>query len=296
MMRHIFTFAPLAILACATLSCTQNTPEFDDSNLFLMAAPRAGVPISFEQIGENRVPQSDGTFAIRVQTEKVYRDSAGRVRIERKIEEPKVKTTSKEPGDFSQLQIIDPVAGVEIMLLNLGGQKTASRFHCQKIDHPQSDMDQLMAYAIRCRPTGEGRFFQEAGDEVEGLRDEVTRGRKTATQEPASKAGTSSIKIEDIASRVIAGSTFDGSKAIWTLSGNSTAVWTKTITQWYSKDLKLFAHEYHDDPNSSTHGRSTAAFHIRNLRVGEPDPKLFSMTIPPEYKIYDVPIAIAESQ
>ena len=54
------------------------------------------------------------------------------------------------------------------------------------------------------------------------------------------------------------------------------------VEEWYSDELKLMGSVMASGPYETYTAR------IQNLRREEPDPKLF--TIPPDYKVLDVPL------
>jgi hypothetical protein len=68
-----------------------------------MVFPTAGAPLSFEQVEERTRLSPDGTSETEVLTSKIYRDSAGRMRIEQTVSGPSDKS-------IVLVQLVDPLA------------------------------------------------------------------------------------------------------------------------------------------------------------------------------------------
>jgi hypothetical protein len=77
----------------------------------LLVLPEAGAPVSFEQIDERSRPLEDGTTAVSVVRSRVYRDSAGRVRIESEM-----PAGARSSGMVPYVDLLDPVAGFRLLL------------------------------------------------------------------------------------------------------------------------------------------------------------------------------------
>jgi len=91
-----------------------------------LALPIAGVPIVFESIEEHTSKLADGTLKTEVATTKTYRDSAGRMRIERNV--------NFSGGSVFLIQIFDHAEG--FMALLETGSKTAHRVIMPKLGQP----------------------------------------------------------------------------------------------------------------------------------------------------------------
>jgi hypothetical protein len=68
-----------------------------------MVFPTAGAPVSLEQVEERTRLSPDGTSETEVLTSKIYRDSAGRMRIEQTVSGPSDKS-------IVLVQLVDPLA------------------------------------------------------------------------------------------------------------------------------------------------------------------------------------------
>jgi hypothetical protein len=90
------------------------------------ALPITGVPIVFESIEEHTGKLEDGTLKKEVATTKTYRDSTGRMRIERNV--------NFGGGSVFLIQIFDHAEG--FMTLLETGSKTAHRVTMPKLGQP----------------------------------------------------------------------------------------------------------------------------------------------------------------
>ena len=232
----------LGIVLLALLASAQTTHTVPRSGAALLVLPRPGVPLSFEQIEESSRKFDDGASAVEVRKSKIYRDFAGRLRMEAGIREG-----SGHPST-PYTDFIDPVAGSRVILLSTETEKVGYRLPWPK--------------------SSEGGFgFCFARE-----------------QDPPSRKWTA--RTESIGARTIEGSGFDGTRIIQTAQGEPRL--TKTIEEWYSADLKLIGLLLFSAPNE------TYAARIQNVRCEEPDPALF--TVPPNYKVVDVPLPASDRQ
>ncbi|MFZ0770396.1 MAG: hypothetical protein WCA49_04425 [Candidatus Sulfotelmatobacter sp.] len=101
-------FALLAVLASAQAAEVPARP-----GIGLLVPPRPGVPVSLEQIEVRSRNSEDGTPAVEEVVEsEVYRDSAGRLRIQ-----SDTRKDSDHPST-PYADLIDPVAGSRTLLFN----------------------------------------------------------------------------------------------------------------------------------------------------------------------------------
>ena len=74
-----------------------------------LAVALAGFPLSLEQVEERTIKLPDGDSRTDVRQSKVYRDAAGRMRIETRFSDPSGK-------QVSMIRIRDPISGFEAVL------------------------------------------------------------------------------------------------------------------------------------------------------------------------------------
>src|SRR6516225_847702 len=111
------------VLLTVMVSAKAAHPPTGSGAIFLVL-PRPGVPLSFDQIEESFRMLDDGTSGVEVRKSKVYRDLAGRLRMEAGIREG----SGRPPAPYTDL--IDPVAGSRVILLST--EKVAYRWPCPK--------------------------------------------------------------------------------------------------------------------------------------------------------------------
>lgn len=98
------------MLAFAKTTPHSNVP---DTGLVL---PRSGAPLSLDQINESWQELENDASSTEVIKSRIYRDSAGRLRIESLIPRD---SDHPEPGtSFPCIDIIDPVAGSRVVVLS----------------------------------------------------------------------------------------------------------------------------------------------------------------------------------
>src|SRR5215472_18203454 len=100
----------IVLLAVVVSADTTHTPA--SSGAIFLVLPRPGAPLSFDQIEESSRKLDDSTSGIEVRRSKVYRDLAGRLRIEAGIREG-----SGHPS-APYTDFIDPIAGSRVILLS----------------------------------------------------------------------------------------------------------------------------------------------------------------------------------
>ena len=97
----------LSVVFIAVLASAQTAHPPATLGAALLVLPRPGVPISLEQIEERSRKLENGAVSAEIIKSKVYRDSAGRLRIEAEVRD----------GSTLYADLIDPVAGSRVALL-----------------------------------------------------------------------------------------------------------------------------------------------------------------------------------
>jgi hypothetical protein len=119
----------LSVVFIAVLASAQTVPATSGAALFVL--PRPGVPISLEQIEEL---SRNGAASAETKSQ-VYRDSAGRLRIEVEIRDGSGRSSAR------YADLIDPVAGSRVVLLTT--EKVGYR-----MPFPKSDQSRLAFLGI----------------------------------------------------------------------------------------------------------------------------------------------------
>ena len=244
---------------------------------FQLARPmelKANAPYSGEEKVEHTQTLADGTHITSkapLRTQKVWRDSQGRVRIEQSF--------GGGPHYPSLTQIDDPVAGY-IYIMD-GIDKIAHRVKASVV--PQRNMDPLLM--MRRAPTealgggGGGGGFADGGA-VAAI---VAVGASPGAAPANGRVRPQISAPEDLGTQVIDGVSVHGSRITTVIptgaQGNDGPI-TTTRDSWYSPDLNMVIQTVSNDPRSGT--QTTG---IANLSRAEPDPGLFM--IPPDYTIID---------
>jgi len=143
----------LSVVFIAVLASAQTAHPPATSGAALLVLPRPGVPISLEQIEERKRKLEDGVASAEIKSQ-VYRDSAGRLRIEAEVRD----------GSTRYADLIDPVAGSRVVLLTT--EKVGYR-----IPFPKSDQSRFAFLGL-------GESSQDSSHKWGGARTEVV-GKRT---------------------------------------------------------------------------------------------------------------------
>ncbi len=158
----------------ATLVSAQTAPNPANSGAAPLVLPRPGVPASLEQTEERSRKIEDGTSTVEVVTSEVYRDSAGRVRVQSDI-----RGSGRSPTPY--VDLVDPVAGSRVVLLST--QKIAYR-----VPLPKSTEGRFAFLGIGGVAESSHKWSartENAGKRtIEGIECEGTRIIETAEGEP----------------------------------------------------------------------------------------------------------------
>lgn len=179
----------------------------------LLAAPVVGRPYSAVQVQRAKRVLADGTSISHLGHHAVARDSAGRVRVERRMEQAQ----NGQPATV-MVFVLDPVAH-QMMIWTTGAKTTKV---ATLIRLPDQKKDVAKSAEAQAKPAADGRpqpvvTTEDLGtDTLEGLPVTVT---KTTTVVPAGR------------------------------SGNDAPI-TKTHEVWTSQDLKLVMKEQWEDPRT----------------------------------------------
>lgn len=161
----------LSVVFIAVLASAQTVPATSGAALFVL--PRPGVPISLEQIEER---SRNGAASAEIKSQ-VYRDSAGRLRIEAEVRDGSGRSSIR------YADLIDPVAGSRVVLLIT--EKVGYR-----TPFPKSDQGRLALLGIGESSRDSSRKWGDARTEVvgkrtiQGIEFEGTRIIRTAEGEP----------------------------------------------------------------------------------------------------------------
>ncbi len=168
----------LSVVLIAVLASAQIAhPAAATSSAALLVLPRPGVPISMEQIEERSRKLEDGTASAEIIKSKVYRDLAGRVRIEEEIRDGSGRSSTRYD------ELIDPIAGSRVVLLTT--QKVGYR-----LPFPKSDQSRFAFLGIGGSSQDSSHKWGDARTEVVGKRTiqgvefEGTRIIRTAEGKP----------------------------------------------------------------------------------------------------------------
>jgi hypothetical protein len=234
-------------------------------------------PYSGEDVNENVQTLADGTHVTRQggQHQKTWRDSQGRVRMER----PFVSGPAVLKNAPTLVEIVDPVAGYAYIMDDI--TRVAHRIKLAAGGaKPQS---QAMMAATQSRvvsvpapgPAGAGQRPAAAA-----IAQMQSSGPHIAT---ANGVPTVPTAPEDLGSKLIDGVLVYGTRTTRVIptgtQGNDGPI-TTTQEAWFSRQLNLSVLTVNFDPRQGT---STGK--VANLSLNEPDPTLF--VIPSGYAIVD---------
>ncbi len=225
------------------------------------AAVVTGASYSGEQVAESVQILADGTRITRKmsgQNQKMYRDFAGRTRIERPMF-PGIPPNAPNPyRDVVVAIIYDPVAGYRYTLDSVNHVA-----HRQKVQVFVPQASRNIAAAPAPRPA-----------QVQ------TNAAPPPNADPKLRR---TISQDSVGTQLINGVQAEGHRTIETIpaeaEGNDRPI-TVVTESWFSPELKLTVLNKRSDPRS---GESTVQ--MLNLSRTEPDPSLF--TVPPGFSIVD---------
>ena len=261
-------------LAFAGLVAAQGTPPAapgaSGGGSITFGGGNIGVPVvtgasySGEQVSESVQILADGTRITRKmsgQNQKMYRDFAGRTRIERPMF-PGFPAAAPNPfRDAIVAVIYDPVAGFRYTLDSVNHVA-----HRQKVQPMAQPVSRNLAGAPPAPPRPAPVQATNAAPPPNG----DGRMRRTISQ-------------DSVGTQLINGVQAQGHRIIETIpaeaEGNDRPI-TVVSETWFSPELKLTVLNKRSDPRS---GESTVQ--MLNLSRAEPDPSLF--TVPPDYSMVD---------
>jgi hypothetical protein len=204
-----------------------------------------GAPYSGQEVTEESQTLANGNVITRKIQTNVYRDSSGRVRIERTVPagHPAAGQSTAQTGTRTLVSIHDPVAGVSTEM-----DTTAKTAHQMQI------------------PARGGNGGFQGG--------RPGRGANGTSSDP-------NVVTESLAMQTINGVQATGTRVTRTIPagqiGNAQAIQVVTET-WHSPDLKVPVMVKVSDPRSGT--RVTQ---LTNITRSEPDPSLFQ--VPSDYTV-----------
>jgi hypothetical protein len=230
----------------------------------------ANAPYSGDQKNESVQTLADGTHITRtmpVPTQKIWRDSQGRVRIEQALGGGGMaNSTHKVP---TLVQIEDPVAGYIYILDDIN--KVAHRVKAQVV--PQRSMEPMTR---RVAPVEGGGGGGRIGSGVTGYLGE--RGAAVNA-----RPRLEMLAPEDLGTQMIDGVSAHGTRTTTVIptgsQGNDGPI-TITGDSWFSPELNMTIRTVSNDPRS---GIQTMG--IANLTRNDPDPSLFM--VPADYTTVD---------
>jgi hypothetical protein len=220
----------------------------------LTGPPVFGAPFSANATTTVHATLGDGTRLDQSMTDRYYRDSAGRVRVERSMDGLPAPSTVSERHIRT---IMAPEPG-DRWVYTIDAQTQTVRLH------PRS----IVGYTV-----GGGRWF---GVPVGGVRFvDFKRAGDLLSADPSAFAD---VRDELLGSRRIAGVETTGRRITLVVAPgsrhNSQAI-EMTDERWESDELKLLIQSWHSD------SRSTIEYRLSNIHRDEPPAHLFQ--IPPDY-------------
>lgn len=126
---QVFGWFTLSVAALAILASAKTSDSSAKTSGSVLVLPTSGAPMSFDQIEEWHHKLEGIASAVETVKTNVYRDSSGRLRMERTT--PEGSSHSSTPSN-DVIHIIDPVAGSRVMLVNTGTEKVGYRFFLPK--------------------------------------------------------------------------------------------------------------------------------------------------------------------
>jgi len=263
-MRRIFVSAGLALLALAPVAHAQQgsaaaVPANDALEVMLLrisASSRCtdgcvvrGLPYSAERVTESVRVLADGNRIVQRNTEKVYRDSDGRTRVE------------SEWQGKTLVQIQDPVAGMSYRL------------------YPETKTGYRMAIEAPAPAA------KTSGAAVTGSAPAAPDAARVAEQlAPALPAAGATTQSRSLGTKQIDGMTAEGAQATVTVpagaAGNVRPMVTTNET-WYARDLRISVLTKTNNPFAGE-----IVTRMQNLSRLEPPTALFA--VPADYTVREI--------
>ena len=223
-----------------------------------------GASYSGEQVAESVQILADGTRITRKlpgQNQKIYRDFAGRTRMERPMFATPPAAVRTPIRDVIVAEIYDPVAGFRYTLDTVN-----------HVAHRQKVQPFVPPAGATPKPPPVPPTSPAPGQASNGAPPPGGDGRLRRT-----------ITQDSVGTQLINGVQAEGHRTIETIpaeaEGNDRPI-TIVSETWFSPELKITVLSKRSDPRS---GDST--IQILNLSRVEPDPSLF--TVPPDYSVVD---------
>jgi hypothetical protein len=253
-LRRVCAVLALAAALAATATGQANLPA-ESIGGPLSSAPVPGAPFSADATTTVHAILGDGTRLDQNTTDRYYRDSSGRVRIERHMEGlPAPRTASErhvrtviapDPNRWPGVYTVDAETGTVRLLPRSIMSSTAGGGHWFHV------------------PVGGVRFlgFYRAGDLLS-----------------ADPGAFGDLRDESLGSKRIAGVEATGRRITIVVPPGYLHYkqWTEMVDErWESADLQLLIQSRHSDP------RSTIEYRVSNIRRAEPPAYLFEL--PPDY-------------
>lgn len=256
-------------------------PRPDGTFKFLWARPTVnvstvikGAPYSAKAITEHTQTLSDGNQIIHRNEATYYRDSEGRLRIERALKTIGKWATEAEPATI--ITIWDPLTGTYYSLdprtrtafKNPSGSLKVRFKEYQKVE---------AEYAVKVKQ------FNEMKSKLSGLQKEK---EKLDSPKPTSYVRQESDdrrKKESLGKEMIEGVAAEGTRSTQTIPagqiGNVRAI-EIVDERWYSHDLQLLIRTKHQDPRSGE-----TIYRLTNINRNEPARLLFE--VPADYRVVE---------
>lgn len=268
-----------AVGPCQTVSSTTNQWFVAGGQLGTVGAvasapagphlqPVTGAPYSAEQVTETVQTLANGTHITQTTgTTLMYRDSAGRTRIEHKF------TTGTGVSVSSMILITDPAEGYEYTL-------EPPKHLARRLAWPPQMHSHLMIPALPAR--------ESTSAQISPAQPAISAAQPTSDGDAQPHP---EVEKESLGTQTMEGISVEGTRTTITypagMMGNDQPITTVTET-WTSPELKVVVLQKRSDPRN---GDSTTK--LTNLSQTEPDPSLFE--VPGDYTIEDAqqPSAVA---
>lgn len=216
-----------------------------------------GAPYSAEEITETTQTLADGNRISHKITSQVYRDTEGRTRTERTMNQIGPWASAGEP--VTTVFINDPVAGKHYILDPRSRTAHATGIHAPGMPGPE--MSDTFFAAVPAPGAGAGTMI------VGGL----------------SKRMSSEARVESLGKQTVEGIEAEGTRTITEIPageiGNERPIQTVS-ERWYSSELQTYVLTRRTDPRI---GETT--FRLTNIRRDEPAPSLFE--VPADYTVQE---------
>jgi hypothetical protein len=251
-----------------------------------------GSPYSAVAVSEHTQTLTDGNQIVKRSESVYYRDSEGRVRIERRLDNIGTWKAAGEPPRV--IMISDPVAGRSYMLdpgtLTVRGDFYGSFGGPDKLkrrpfvsaatgEKPLDNPARIVSDPARLKMLEEKLAAKKK--QPTDLNADLNRSAKNAeTNKPPSDQR---VKKESLGTQVIEGVTVEGTRVTQTIPageiGNTLPIHI-VDENWYSPDLQLRVMTKHSDPRSGE-----SIFRLTNINRSEPSSSLFE--VPAGYTVIE---------